>query len=185
MADNIDPKVQEVFDESIFPFTTDLTVKPLDPRVIPEPPRVGEGGVDCPSCTQPDTKYIWVDDDWRLRPFTPTPLRGLVLLETRAHVDSFADMPSPLLGDLGPLVARIERAILGIGDVGRVHVDRIGDGGAHFHLWFLPRPLGALQLRGSPLTLWLDVLPELPGDVVDAALDSIATALVAGGGRRP
>jgi hypothetical protein len=41
----------------------------------------------------------------------------------------------------------------------------------------MPRPLGALQMRGSPFPVWLDVLPELPDDVVDAALDAIVAAL--------
>ena len=177
MTQPIDPKVAEVFDDALFPFTTDLTIKPLDPPVIPEPPRVGAAGVGCRSCDQPDSAFIWHDDNWRLRPFKPTPLRGAVLLETRAHLDSFSGFPANLLRDFGPTVARIEAAILTIGDVARVHVNKWGDGGEHFHLWFLPRPLGALQLRGSPLPLWLDVLPPLPDGDVDRALQQIAAAL--------
>jgi diadenosine tetraphosphate (Ap4A) HIT family hydrolase len=172
-----DPRVVEVLEHDWFPFATDLTVKPLDPPVVPEPPRVGEGGVDCPACAAPDDDYIWTDDNWRVRAYLPTPIRGLVLLETRAHHDSVSDLPDQLLVDFGATVARVERAVLGIGDVGRVHINRWGDGGEHFHLWFMPRPLGALQMRGSPFPVWLDVLPELPDDVVDAALDAIVAAL--------
>ena len=96
------------------------------------------------------------------RPTSRPSSLGLVLLETRDHYDSFADMPDDLLAELGPLTARIERAILGLGGIARVHVLRYGDGGEHFHLWFMPRPLGALQMRGSMLPVWMDVLPKLP-----------------------
>ncbi|MDX6285882.1 MAG: hypothetical protein QOG53_1367 [Frankiales bacterium] len=177
MSQPIDPKVAEVFADPMFPFTTDRTIKPLDPPVVPEPARLGEGQVDCYACAQPDDLFIWTDDDWRLRAYTPTPIRGAVLLETREHHESVSDLPQQLMTELGPIIARIERAILGIGDVARVHLNRWGDGGEHFHLWFLPRPLGALQLRGSALTMWMDVLPPLPDEDVDAALAAIVKGL--------
>ena len=79
--------------------------------------------------------------------------------------------------ELGPLTARIERAILSLGGIARVHVLRYGDGGEHFHLWFLPRPLGALQLRGSMLPVWMDVMPKIPEAQAKAAVDRIAAAL--------
>ena len=47
------------------------------------------------------------------------------------------------------------------GDVGRVHLYRWGDGGAHFHVWFMPRPLGMLEASGMMLPLWEDVLPNV------------------------
>ena len=108
------------------------------------------------------TTFVWTNAHWRLKGYQPTELLGLVLLETRDHYDSFADMPDDLLAELGPLTARIERAVLGLGGIARVHVLRYGDGGEHFHLWFMPRPLGALQMRGSMLPVWMDVLPKLP-----------------------
>ena len=37
-------------------------------------------------------------------------------------------MPDDLLAELGPLTARIERAMLGLGGIARVHVARYGDG---------------------------------------------------------
>jgi hypothetical protein len=49
-----------------------------------------------------------------------------------------------------------------------VHVNRWGDGGAHLHVWFFARPEGLLQLRGSCLPDWLDVLPPLPPEDSDA-----------------
>src|SRR3954454_7840285 len=117
MSQPIDPRVAALFAEEIFPINTDLTVKPLQPRVVPEPPRAGEGGVDCPTCAKTDDDYVWTDDTWRLRPYKPTPVRGLLLLEPRAHIDSFSDFPPPLLDAIGPMIARVEAAILSIGDI--------------------------------------------------------------------
>src|SRR4030095_16702724 len=59
-----------------------------------------------------------------------------------------------------------ERAIRSLDGVARVHVNRWGDGSAHLHLWFLARPYGRLQLRGTFLSLWdamLATISESPG----------------------
>ena len=77
----------------------------------------------------------------------------------------------------GPLVARIERAILDLGDVGRVHVSRWEDGGAHFHVRFMPRPLGMLEATNFMLPLWEDVLPNVTDEELREAAERIATAL--------
>ena len=41
----------------------------------------------------------------------------------------------------------------------------------------MPRPLGALQMRGSMLPVWMDVLPKLPEAQANEALARIAAAL--------
>ncbi len=173
------PVPAELLDDPWFPFTGDVRVKELLPLADEEPPRSGEGGQGCRSCAAPDSDFLWSDRNWRLRPYRPTELLGQVLLETRAHHDSFADLSDELLLELGPLTARIERAILGLGGVGRVHVARWGDGGEHFHLWFMPRPFGALQLRGSMLAMWVDFMPMCPDEDAAAAEAAIAAALAA------
>lgn len=106
----------------------------------------------------------------------------MVLLKPREHVDSYADMPTDRLVAIGRMTARVERALLGLGDVGRVHVNRWRDGGAHFHLWFMPRPLGMLQLRGSMLPMWPDLLPDLDEHEARATLSRVAAAMAAEGG---
>lgn len=67
-----------------------------------------------------------------------------------------------LAAELGVMTVRLERAIRSLDGVGRVHVNRWGDGSAHLHLWFLARPFGRLQLRGTFLSLWDEILPPIP-----------------------
>ena len=98
-------------------------------------------------------------------------------LASRVHVDSFADLPEELAGDFGRVAARVERAILGLGDVARVHLYRWGDGGAHFHVWFLPRPLGMLEASGPMLPLWEDVLPNVPDEELAEAARRVAAGM--------
>jgi diadenosine tetraphosphate (Ap4A) HIT family hydrolase len=174
--------LEDLIADSWFPFAGDITVKPLVDPVVPEPDRHGASAETCQSCRRPDEDYVWTDETWRLAPYSPTQVRGIVLLESRAHVDSFSDMGAELLTALGPMVARVEQALLDLGDVARVHTCRWGDGGAHFHLWLIPRPLGALQLRGSMLPMWLDLLPDLDDEAAEAAFAQIAAGMAAGGG---
>ncbi|WP_244260233.1 hypothetical protein [Kitasatospora cineracea] len=61
----------------------------------------------------------------------------------------------------------------------------LGDGAAHLHLWFFARPAGQLQLFGSWLPVWDDLLPEYPADAARADAETVADALTASyGGRR-
>jgi len=174
--------LEELIADSWFPFSGHITVKTLDPKMIPEPERHGVTPETCGSCQRSDHTYVWSDEHWRLTGADATELPGMVLLETREHYDSFADLPADLLTDLGPMIARIESALLDLGNVARVHVNRWGDGGAHFHLWFMPRPLGMLQLRGSMLPMWLDFIPEVEATEAQVALTQIAAAMAEQGG---
>ena len=69
-----------------------------------------------------------------------------------AHCDSFGDMPAER-GTFGGLLVG-SSAPSWAARRGRVHLYRWGDGGAHFHVWFLPRPLAARH--GHPLPVWED-----------------------------
>lgn len=174
--------LHDLIADSWFPFAGEITVKPLEAPVVPEPPRYGVDRSECRSCQRSDDDCVWTNEHWRLTPYLPTQVRGIVLLETRDHHDSFADLPPSLLDQLGPMVARVERALIDLGDVARVHVNRWGDGGAHFHVWFMPRPLGRLQLRGFMLPMWLDVLPDVDETIALSAAREIARTLAESGG---
>ncbi len=99
-------------------------------------------------------------------------------LASRAHFDSFADMPPDVAATFAGVCGRVERAVLALGDVGRVHVYRWGDGGAHFHVWFVPRPLGRLDMSGPMLMTWEDVLPAATEEQIAEAGRCIAAAMV-------
>ena len=145
-----------------FPFEGDMRVKPLTPPVDVEPARSGEDPASCIACNTPDDAYIWVSERWRVRALDrPTGLPVVLILECRSHFD-LGDLPNLLAAELGVMTVRLERAIRSLDGVARVHVNRWGDGAAHMHLWFLARPFGRLQLRGTFLSLWDDILPVIP-----------------------
>jgi hypothetical protein len=145
-----------------FPFEGDMRVKPLAAPVDAEPPRSGEDANECAACNTPDDAYIWAGERWRVRAMDrPTGLPVVVILECRSHLD-LGDLPNLLAAELGVMTVRLERAIRSLDGVARVHVNRWGDGAAHLHMWFLARPYGRLQLRGTFLSLWDDILPVIP-----------------------
>ena len=162
----------------MLPYDEPLTRRDPGPRVIPEPPRRGEaGGEPCAICEGDTTNAVWSDEHFTLHPPVNGSLPGTVWLASRAHVDSFKDLPPEVAAAFAPLAGRIEQAILARGDVGRVHVYRWGDGGAHFHVWFIPRPLGMLEAKNHMLPLGEDVLPVVPDDQLAEAARRVAAAL--------
>jgi hypothetical protein len=166
-----------------FPFEGDLRVKPLEPVVDVEPPRDGEDIANCPACAASDEAYIWVSERWRVRAMEqPGGLPMVLILESRSHLD-LGDLPNLLAAELGVMTVRLERAIRSLDGVARVHVNRWGDGSAHLHLWFLARPSGRLQLRGSFLSLWNDILPAVPEAQWRENLALVAAWLAEFGGR--
>jgi diadenosine tetraphosphate (Ap4A) HIT family hydrolase len=168
----------------IFPFEGDIRVRELAPPVLPEPPRGGEeGGGPCWTCGAADDGFLWVDDHWRVSAPESAHAVPYVMLHPRTHCD-LSDMPSELVAQLGPMTQRIEAAFLATGRFGRVHINRWGDGGAHFHLWFYGRPLGARQLLGAFLPIWNIVLP--PADDAEwwTTINQIGDNLAKDGGVR-
>ena len=67
----------------------------------------------------------------------------VLLLIPRLHYADPGDLPDELAGELGILLARVERAIRSIGEIGRVHLCRWGDGSEHLHWWFWPGRRGS------------------------------------------
>ena len=80
------------------------------------------------------------------------------------------------------MTSALSRAIGSLEDVGRVHVNRWGDGGEHFHVWFLARPKGMWQLRGALLAAWDDLPPKVPQQEWDRNRRAVAEGMAAGGG---
>jgi hypothetical protein len=166
-----------------FPFEGDMRIKNLAPPVEVEPPRSGEDAADCIACNTPDDAYVWVSERWRVRAMDrPTGLPIVLILECRSHLD-MGDLPNLLAAELGVMTVRLERAIRSLDEVARVHVNRWGDGSAHLHMWFLARPYGRLQLRGTFLSLWDDILPVIPEQQWRENLALVAAWLAEFGGK--
>jgi diadenosine tetraphosphate (Ap4A) HIT family hydrolase len=160
------------------PYKEPLVVLDPEEPVIPEPPRRGEpGGDPCGICTGMVTAPVWSDEHWTLHPPVGGSLPGAVWLASKEHVDSFCDLPRGAAATFGLVAGRVERAILSLGGVGRVHLYRWGDGGSHFHVWFIPRPLGMIEAQGMMLPLWEDVLPNRPDEELREASERIAAAM--------
>jgi diadenosine tetraphosphate (Ap4A) HIT family hydrolase len=161
-----------------FPFEGDLRPRSLQPPLESEEPRRGEGGAGCHACSASDDEYAWSNDTWRLRPLAePGGLPLILLLEPRAHYAEPGDLPDEVAADLGIQLARIERAVRSVGEIGRVHVCRWGDGSEHLHWWFLARPARLPQLVGSFAAIWDDVLPAVPEEIWRANVAAAVSAL--------
>ncbi|MFC8618307.1 hypothetical protein ACFT9M_18090 [Micromonospora purpureochromogenes] len=177
------PAVPDFTQWPSFPFEGDLRIKHLDDPVPVEPPRKGEGHRECTACNAPDDAYIWVGERWRVRAMDrPTGLPMVLILESRSHLD-LGDLPNLLAAELGVMTVRLERAIRSLDGVARVHVNRWGDGSAHLHMWFLARPYGRLQLRGTFLSLWDSILPPISESQWRENLAMVAAWLAEFGGR--
>ena len=182
-AAELEPRT-DMTEWDIFPYAAEgLRLRPLDPPLEAEPPRMGESGAaDCKLCAQPDEDYLWTDEHWRLKSTgEPSACPAVVLLEPRVHAD-LLDLPAPVAAGFGPMIQRVSAAVAGIGGVGRVHFYRWGDGAAHLHLWFLARPLGVGQLRGVFLAPWDNALPAIGEEQWRANLAAIAAAMAEQGG---
>lgn len=161
-----------------------LRVAPLRPPVLPEPPRHGEDRSDCGACRGRDDG-IWLNDRWRLTRIAGAGVPLVLMLQPRDHYD-MADLPDELAAELGVLSAHVVRHVEALPHIARAHMYRIGDGGAHLHVWFLARPQGQAQLYGSWMVVWDDLLPQYPADAADADAAIVADSLAAScGGHRP
>jgi diadenosine tetraphosphate (Ap4A) HIT family hydrolase len=160
-----------------WPFVGPATPRELLPPVDAEPARRGAGGIDCARCERGVEDALWYDDHWIVSPLAePSGLPCVVILHTRQHLD-FHELPDSMQRELGPLLVRVQRAVYAVGDVGNVHVLRIGDGSEHCHIWFMARPARVPQLQSSFAAIWDDVLPPLPDALWRANLEIVAREL--------
>src|SRR3954469_21020298 len=168
----------------ISPFEPDgLRVSPLRPPVLPAPARHGEDPSDCRACRERD-EGIWFDDNWRLTRVKAVGVPLALMLYPRDHYD-LPDLSDELAAQLGVLSTHVARHVEALAHIARCHVYRIGDGGAHLHVWFFARPEGQSQLYGSWLGVWHGLLPEYPAALAQTDAANVADALVASyGGRR-
>lgn len=174
----------DVVNWPIFPFKGDLEVRTVKPFAEEERIRAGDpGGPPC-GCSGEEGAFeslpeIWANQRWRVTPILFGEQRApfpAYMLNTVEHMD-FEDLDHELAAEFGVMCMRMDRAIRAIGSIGRVHMNRWGDGGSHFHVWFLGRPKGAWQLSGYTLPLWGFTLPPLSDETHQANDVVVAKAL--------
>src|SRR5438094_481562 len=172
-----DRRMPPVEEWESFPFDGDMRPRTLQPPIGREEPRYGEGGVECRACEQADHEFLWTNERWRLRAVGPTGLPVVLILEPREHYAEPGDLPDALAAECGVLLSRIERAVRGVGEIGRVHVCRWGDGSEHLHWWFMARPARIPQLIGSFAAIWDDIVPPVPEEIWHESLDAVRATL--------
>lgn len=173
---------QPLVDDPLTAFEGDLRLAPLAPMLVPEEPRRGElDPAECGHCTPGGWEWIWKDEHWHV---TAAPSAGIPFwagLAPNEHV-LLHEMSPELAATMGPVIQRLAVVIQGLEGVARTHFSRWGDGGAHFHIQFMARPLGMMQARGYMLPVWDDVLPPTDPELLAENRRQVAAAMAADGG---
>ena len=156
-------------------------VVPLEPPGE-EVPRGGEGGADCFMCGAAAALYTdylaWTDGEFMLgAPKDEVALPVVAFLMPCVHHD-LSTLPSRSAARMGELLVACELAAIAALDVPRLQVHRYGVGQEHLHWWLLGRPRGMLQLGGTFLPLWNDLLPTRSRHELRADLRLLAEHLV-------
>lgn len=167
-----------------FPFEGDLRLREVAPIADEDQPRFGEDPVDCwCSPVTPESEegeqwpVVWRDDHWHLKAAPPSGAPCVLILEPLEHVD-LPGLTPERAAEYGQISIALMAAVEALPSVGRCHVGRWGDGGAHAHVWFIARPARMPQTRGTFMSLWDDYLPPVPPEVRDANVAAVVERLV-------
>lgn len=176
-----------VVDWDVFPWEVvdgQLVPKVVRPPLPVEAPRAGDpGGDPCPICAgQTADRWIWENDRWTLKPLERAGLPLVLMLEAREHLD-YTDLDDDLASECGRLSVWLCRIMSSLPHIGRVHVQRIGDGVGHLHLWFIARPARMPGILGSMAVEWDEMLPPPPEEVWRDDLRTVARKLATHDGR--
>ena len=162
----------------VFPFeASGLVPKPMGERVVPEPSRVRTADA-CGTCRALARDDLVLHTGSRLAVIRPggTSLMFVANVVARDH-ERLDDLDEAADEELGRLVARTYRALRALPGVGNVQVSKWENGGGHLSVNVLARPLGVLELRGSNLPIWADMLPNIPQDEYDDRAQVVRAAL--------
>lgn len=173
------PPLGTMADWEVFPFERDgLTPKAMGERVVPEPDRARPAS-ECGTCKALARDDLVLHTGSRLAVIRPggTSLMFVANVVSRGH-ERLDDLDEAADEELGRLVARTYRALRALPGVGNVQIDKWENGGGHLSVNVLARPLGVLELRGSNLPIWADMLPNIPQDEYDERAEAVRSALV-------
>jgi hypothetical protein len=170
-------------------FPWELVDGELVPKVVraplaEEPRRAGTGGVECQLCEGTgDGVRIWESWDFHLmRPARPTGLPLVLWLNANDHAD-FTELTDVQAAEWGQLSVWLTRIMSNLPGIGRVHVNRWGDGSEHMHAWFVARPERIPGIIGSLAVEWDEMLPPGPEDIWLEDCAKVATKLANHAGR--
>jgi hypothetical protein len=121
--------------------TAALSMPLVDPVEIEEPREGDPGGAPCGYCAVSDRDTVWSNKHWQVVPRSWSPIPGGMLLLSRAYTDTLNEMVPERQAEFGSIAAAIERAILTLGGVARVHLS------VRRWLRTFPRPLRATPIR--------------------------------------
>ena len=172
------PPLGGMADWEVFPFErAGLTPKPLGNRVVPEPSRARPAS-ECGTCKALAREDLVLHLGERLAVIRPggTSLVFVANVVARAH-ERLDDLDDSADEELGRLVRRTYRALRALPGVGNVQVSKWENGGGHLSVNVLARPLGVLELRGSNLPIWADMLPNIPQHEYDERAGAVRAAL--------
>ena len=164
----------------IFPWEqVDGTWQPkvLRPPVAAEEPRRGEGGKPCACRDGAPEHAIWRNERWVVTTTEkPVGMPLMLFLYPREHLD-FEEMDDDLASEFGRVTSWLHRIMAHLPNIGRVHVCKWGDGGAHMHVWFIARTARLPHVLGSMAVEWNEMLPPVPEDVWRADLKHVAARM--------
>lgn len=92
---------------------------------------------------------IWEDSLWRLSAVLQGPIPGFAHLEPKRHIPYVTDLDGPEAATLGPVLARVTRALRSAAQAEFAYVYVFGDRVPHLHLNLAPHRSGD-GLRGGP-----------------------------------
>ena len=162
----------------VFPFERDgLRARPLTEYADPEPDRGKDPG-SCRTCQalEHEPQVLHVGDHLAVIRPGATSLPFVANVVTRRHV-LLDDLDDEGHVELGRLVGRTYAAVQALDGVGNVHITKWENGSGHFSMNVMARPSGVLQLRGSNLPVWADMLPNIPQDEYDERAVAVRSAL--------
>lgn len=145
----------------VFPYES-VTVAPLTELELPEP--LGDTSPEgCKVCRgrEDTTLVLWSSENFAVARRASTSLLFWATVFSRSH-RTLDELDADELAEMGQVLGQAFRAVSALDGVGRVHITKWENNTGHL-LWnLLARPEGVLQLRGSNLPAWADLLPDVP-----------------------
>ena len=151
--------------------------KVVQPPLEAEPPRRGEHGTGCECESGQLPNVVWRNERWAVTSMDrPGGMPLILFLRPFEHLD-LGDLDDAMAAEYGRISVWLARIMERMPHVGRVHVCRWGDGGAHLHTWFIARYARLPHIVGSMAVEWNEMLPPPPEDVWRADVRYVAQRL--------